>query len=114
MEYNKYEYDEFFGTGTKQKVLEFFREHPRKQISGKEISREIGIPQSSLSRALIDLESLGIIRSKAGGKFKLFEIDSRVLEWLNQIFNLMEQVRLFTMEQRKDEKRLEVENKDWR
>ncbi len=103
MKYKTYEYDQFFGTGTKQKVLEFFRNHPDKRFSAVEINSTLGIPQASLNRALNDFERLGLLHSEERGKFKLFLLNRKVYDWLNVIFNHMQKVRLFTLEQRKRE-----------
>lgn len=101
MEYTRHTYDEFFGTGTKQRVLEYFREHKKGKFTTQSISKELDIPVSSANRALNDLLLLGLLYASEEGKFKYFRMRPKVRLWFDTVFNYLDMVRKYTLEQRK-------------
>lgn len=101
MEYKKHDYDEFFGTGTKQKILEFFRENKEGRFTTQEISNKLATPESSVNRALNDLMTLGLLEAATEGKFKYFQMVPSVRQWFDRIFNYLDMVRRYTLDQRK-------------
>jgi len=102
---------DFFDTIAKQKIWEFLRENQGKKFSTLEISKKLDMPQSTVNRALNELEELGLLTSGTEGKFKYFEPEHKVLEDINYVFDHLDNLRRFTLEQKK-KRGVKSENKD--
>ena len=91
----------FFDTIAKQRIWEFLRQAKGKKITTLELSKSLNLPQSTTNRALNELQELGLLRSETEGKFKYFVANSKVVEDIDHAFDYLENVRRFTLEQRK-------------
>lgn len=105
---------DFFDTIAKQKIWEFLRENQGKKFSTLDISKQLDMPQSTVNRALNELEELGLLKSETEGKFKFFEPEKKVLEDMNYVFDHLDSLRRFTLEQRKKRGVGKNDNKDSR
>jgi transcription initiation factor IIE alpha subunit len=114
MEYKNYEYAEFFDTSIKQKVLQFFRDNPKGTFSTTEISAKLALPQASVNRALNDLEQLGILSYVEESRYKRFSIVPEVQTEFNKVFKHLEEIRQFTLAQKKRQKKEGAEEETWR
>lgn len=98
-------YQRFFDTIVKQKVLEYFRQNENKKASNKDISEGLKIPTASVNRALHELSDLGVLQSVSEGKFINYSIDPKLKSDFDEIFEGMEKVRRFTLQQRKKQRK---------
>ena len=100
---------DFFDTTAKQQILEYFRHNKKKKMSTLELSKELNMPQSTINRALNSLEKSGILNSEDQGKFKLFLIEQETAKDMEHVFDYLENVKRFTLEQRKKKRGVEPE-----
>ena len=102
---------DFIDNANKQIILQFFRDHPQKRFTTQELSKELEMPKSSLSRALNELDNMGILDSEKEGKKKYYSMDTGMEQRMNTIFDDLQDARHHAMERRKREleKKLEEE-----
>jgi len=92
----------FITSSRKTKILKFFKDHPGEGYSTKELSRKLEIPQSSLSRALNDLNDMGFLDAKREGKYKLYLMEKDIQKRLDRTFEDLHRARQYALERREE------------
>ena len=94
--YKKYPFSNIFGSVVKQQILKFFTDNREKEFSVLEISKQIGLNQSSLSRPLTILKNSGILFSKKEGKFTYYRIKQQYINPFWILFNMLRGIKKST------------------
>lgn len=103
---------DFIDNANKQIILQFFRDHPQKRFTTQDLSEELEMPKSSLSRALNELDNMGILDSEKEGKKKYYSMDTEMEERMETIFDDLQDARRYAMERRKKELEQKLEEEE--
>lgn len=100
-----YEYYDLFGTPVKQLILRFLYKHAGKKFSVLDLEKQLNIPSSSLSKALAELNDVGLLERNEEGKFVYYELDNKSAEGFRRIYENLEQVHKWSLQNRRRKKK---------
>ena len=69
--------DDIFRTATRVKILRLLASNPDMIFTGREVTRNIRVASSNVSRALAGLEKIGVLHSMAKGRSLLYRLNTR-------------------------------------
>lgn len=95
--YKKYPFSNIFGSVVKQQILKFFTDNPQKEFNVLEISKQMGLNQSSLSKPLTILRKCGLLVSKKEGKFTYYCMEQKYVNPFRIICNMLQGVKKSTI-----------------
>ena len=99
-----YKYYDLFGTPVKQFILKFLYQHTGKRFSVLDLERNLNIPSSSLSKALTELNTEGLLKREEEGKYVYYELDNKFVEVFKSIYENLEQVYAWASQNKKRKK----------
>jgi DNA-binding transcriptional ArsR family regulator len=102
--YSKYPYADFFGTVVKQEIIRFLTEHPDEDMSVVDISKQTGLPASSLSKPLNSLYESGFLESKEEGKFRYYKLKKHYATQFSDVYNSLETLHAAALRDLKNKK----------
>ena len=97
-----YEYYNIFGTPVKQLVLKLLYKNTGKKFSLLDLAKELGIPSSSLSKALAELNEAGILEREESGKFVYYELKKEIADEFREIYENLEKVHIWSLQNKKE------------